>query len=272
MAPRISRALAAMLLCSTVPVCTSVSARCQQAAPSGGAVIVQPGAPGQASTTLNSVTAVAAPRPPSAADIRFMQDMIMHHGQAVEMTELLKTRGKNPEVMELGQKIDVSQTDEMRYMKQWLTDRGVAIETMGDMPGMDMGGGAKASGPSKTAAGDHDDMAGMDMSGMDHDAPKSGKPAGKAAGTDPEDVAMMPGMLTPRQMQALRNARGEQFDYLFLTGMMQHHGGALLMVKQLFSNPGAGQDPTLFDFANDVDNTQLAEIDIMKGILRKVKP
>ena len=98
------------------------------------------------------------------------------------------------------------------------------------------------------------------MAGMGHDA----------AAKDPMDVAMMPGMLTPRQMQALRKADGKQFDNLFLTGMMQHHNGALLMVKQLFQQPGAGQDPQLFDFANDVDNTQLAEIDIMKGILRKV--
>ena len=79
-------------------------------------------------------------------------------------------------------------------------------------------------------------------------------------------------MLTPRQMAALRKANGNQFDIQFLTGMMQHHNGGLLMVKQLFQQPGAGQDPQLFDFANDVDNTQLAEIDIMKGILRKVQP
>jgi uncharacterized protein (DUF305 family) len=240
MAPKYSLAAALLLMCG--------SAVGQQSAP-----IVQPGAPGQASKTLTSVTAVAATRAPSEADVRFMQDMIMHHGQAVEMTELLKTRSQNPEVQELGHKIDVSQTDEIRFMKQWLNDRGVAVEQMASMPGMD-----------------HSGMAGMDhssMAGMDHS--KMAMPAG---GTDPQDVAMMPGMLTPRQMTALRNATGKEFDLLFLTGMMQHHGGALLMVKQLFQQPGAGQDPVLFDFANDVDNTQLAEIDIMKGILRKVNP
>ncbi len=235
------------------------AALCQQSAP----VIVQPGAPGQPSKTLTEVTAAPPAKPPSEADIRFMQDMIMHHGQAIEMTELAKTRAKDPEVLDMARKIDVSQGDEIRWMKQWLTDRGIAVETMDSMPGM--AGHAHGSGHDAMAGMDHD-MAGMDhdMSGMDH-----GAAPGKA---DPMDVAMMPGMLTPRQMQTLRASTGPAFDHLFLTGMMQHHSGALLMVKQLFANPGAGQDPQLFDFASDVDNTQLAEINIMNGILRKEHP
>ncbi len=60
---------------------------------------------------------------------------------------------------------------------------------------------------------------------------------------------LMPGMLTPKQMEALRKARGEEFDHLFLTGMIQHHGGALIMVKDLFDTAGAGQDAELFNFA-----------------------
>jgi len=77
----------------------------------------------------------------------------------------------------------------------------------------------------------------------------------------------MPGMLTPRQMSALREAKGADFDRLFLTGMIQHHNGALVMVKQLFDTPGAGQDADIFDLATDVDNTQRAEIRIMQGML-----
>ena len=164
--------------------------------------IVQPGAPGQSNKALTPETAVAVKRPPSKADVEFMQGMIMHHNQAVQMTELLKTRSRDPEVRELGKKIDVSQTDEMRWMKQWLTDRGLPIEMpMADMPG-------------------------MDMSNMDSMMPP------------------MPGMLTPAQMEALRKASGPVFDHLFLTGMIQHHTGALTMVKQLFANPGAGQHAT----------------------------
>ena len=79
----------------------------------------------------------------------------------------------------------------------------------------------------------------------------------------------MPGMLTAAQMDALRKASGSKFDHLFLTGMIQHHTGALIMVRELFANPGAGQDPFLFDFANDVDNTQTAEIDIMQHLLKE---
>ena len=79
----------------------------------------------------------------------------------------------------------------------------------------------------------------------------------------------MPGMLTPAQMDALRAARGPAFDRLFLRGMMQHHGGALVMVKDLFATAGAGEDADLFNFATDVDNTQRAEIRIMQNLLNK---
>ena len=84
---------------------------------------------------------------------------------------------------------------------------------------------------------------------------------------DGSPMPAMPGMLTPAQMAALRAARGAAFDHLFLTGMIQHHGGALIMVKDLFASPGAGEDADLFNFATDVDNTQRAEIRIMQNLL-----
>jgi len=82
-------------------------------------------------------------------------------------------------------------------------------------------------------------------------------------------MALMPGMLTPEQMEALRKARGQEFEHLFLTGMIQHHGGALTMVKDLFDTAGAGQDAELFNFATDVDSGQRAEIRIMQSMLKK---
>src|SRR5579864_7044519 len=82
-------------------------------------------------------------------------------------------------------------------------------------------------------------------------------------------MALMPGMLTPKQMDALRKARGAEFDHLFLVGMIQHHNGALIMVKDLFDAPGAGQDAELFNFATDVDSGQRAEIRIMQSMLDK---
>jgi uncharacterized protein (DUF305 family) len=87
--------------------------------------------------------------------------------------------------------------------------------------------------------------------------------------TSHEPMALMPGMLTPEQMEALRKAMGAEFDRLFLTGMIQHHNGALIMVKDLFDTAGAGQDAELFNFATDVDTGQRAEIRIMQGMLGK---
>jgi uncharacterized protein (DUF305 family) len=190
-------------------------------------VIVQPGAPGKSSRILSPGEAVAPVRAPSPADISFMQGMIMHHSQAVEMTALMGTRSRNKDLLELGKRISISQTDEVRYMRQWLEDRGQPDHSRMD----------------------HSKMPNMDMSSM----------------------AMMPGMLTPQQMEALSRATGREFDRLFLTGMIQHHTGALTMVQDLFETPGAGQDAVLFDFATDVDNTQRAEINIMQGMLRKEK-
>ena len=80
---------------------------------------------------------------------------------------------------------------------------------------------------------------------------------------------LMPGMLTAKQMAELRKAKGKEFDRLFLTGMIQHHNGALTMVKDLFANAGAGQDAELFNFATDVDSGQRAEIRIMQTMLGK---
>src|ERR1700722_7465211 len=93
----------------------------------GGVTIVQPGAPGQNNKTLTPETANAPLRKPSKADVDFMQGMIMHHSQAVEMTELLRTRSKDKEVQALGKRISISQTDEMRFMREWLTERGLPI-------------------------------------------------------------------------------------------------------------------------------------------------
>ena len=137
----------------------------------------------------------------------------------------------------MGKRISISQTDEMQYMKQWLEDRGQPVsDGHGHMDHM--------------AA-----MKGHDMSAMGH--------------MDMDSMPLMPGMLTPQQMKALAKATGPAFDHLFLTGMIQHHTGALVMVEDLFDTPGAGQDTVLFDFATDVDNTQRAEINIMQGMLKE---
>ena len=151
-----------------------------------------------------------------------MQNMIMHHAQAVEMTALIDTHTENKELRSLGARISRSQADEIKFMKRWLTARNEsASPPMHHMPGMDMS----------------------------------------------SHQMLMPGMLTEKQMAALRKAKGQVFDKLFLRGMIQHHNGALIMVKDLFDNAGAGQDAELFNFATDVDSGQRAEIRIMQTML-----
>ena len=83
----------------------------------------------------------------------------------------------------------------------------------------------------------------------------------------PNHEMLMPGMLTAKQMDALNKAKGKQFDALFLKGMIQHHNGALIMVRELFDTAGAGQDAELFNFASDVDSGQRAEIRVMQTML-----
>jgi uncharacterized protein (DUF305 family) len=196
----------------------------QQSNSATAPVVVQPGAPGKPTKTLPPSTKGVLPAR-SPADVEFMQGMIMHHQQAVEMTALIASHTENKDLRLLGAKISSSQSDEIRFMQRWLGARGEPI--------------------SMTMAG---------MSDMD----ASGKP-----------MALMPGMLTPQQMEALRNAKGAEFDHLFLTGMIQHHNGALIMVKDLFNTAGAGQDADIFNFATDADNTQTAEIKIMQAMLEK---
>jgi len=94
-----------------------------------------------------------------------------------------------------------------------------------------------------------------------------GMPHTHSHGTNTPGHTSMPGMLTTKQMDALGQAKGAEFDSLFLNGMIQHHNGALVMVKDLFDTAGAGQDAELFSFASDVDSGQRAEIKIMETLL-----
>jgi uncharacterized protein (DUF305 family) len=82
----------------------------------------------------------------------------------------------------------------------------------------------------------------------------------------------MPGMLTEAQMRRLAEARGPEFDRLFLDSMIGHHRGAVAMVKELFGTPGAAQDQTVFKFANDVNVDQTTEIARMERMLAALQP
>jgi uncharacterized protein (DUF305 family) len=93
-------------------------------APGGQPTLVQPGRPGEESKTVAPETSVRnAALPHTAADTRFMQGMIGHHAQALEMAALVYTNSQSEEMKLLAKRIEVSQIDEINMMKEWLTAR-----------------------------------------------------------------------------------------------------------------------------------------------------
>lgn len=178
----------------------------------------------------------------TAADVRFMQQMIHHHAQAVRMAALVPSRTGRDDIRILAERIDASQQTEIEAMRHWLEERHELVP-----------------GPAMSRAAHDSIMGGMhDMPAMHHMA---------AADSGDMPGMLMPGMLTRARMEALADASGTAFDRLFLEGMIRHHEGALTMVANLLATPGGGQEPQLFGFASDVDSGQRAEIRRMQAIL-----
>jgi uncharacterized protein (DUF305 family) len=175
--------------------------------------------------------------PYTQADIDFMRGMIHHHAQAIVISRWAPSRGASPALQRLTARIINAQTDEIALMQTWLGDRNQVAPTLDSAGNVSMGMAGHA-------------MAGHDMSSM-----------GGAAAT------VMPGMLTDAQMKELDAARGTEFDRLFLGFMIQHHRGAVSMVRTLFSSRGAGQDETVFKFASDVEVDQSTEIRRMLSMM-----
>ena len=163
--------------------------------------------------------------PYTKADIDFMSGMIHHHAQAITISRWTASHGADAAVHRLAERIINAQGDEITLMQMWLRDRNQSP------PLVDSTG--KVTMPAMPGHEGHD-MGGHSVN--------------------------MPGMLTDAQLKELDAARGKEFDRLFLTYMIAHHKGAITMVKTLFSSPGAGQDETVFKFANDVEVDQSTEI------------
>jgi uncharacterized protein (DUF305 family) len=200
----------------------TAAASCRSAGVQRGPRLIQPGAPGepsQAITTERAVDLAGVQHTP--ADVAFMQGMIGHHAQALEMTALLSARSASEDMRKLGLRIEVSQADEIRMMQEWLRRRGAEV-------------------PAEHAHHAH-------------------------------GARLMPGMLTADEMARLAAAKGAEFDRLFLEFMIKHHGGALVMVEELFKTPGAGQDGEIFAFASDVDADQRMEIARMSAMLKELQ-
>lgn len=146
------------------------------------------------------------------ADAAFLEGMIPHHQQALQMAVLAQTRAESPEVRALAERIAAAQAPEILVMSDWLVDQGLEVP----------------------------DHAHGDMAGDRH------------------------GMLSDDQMAALADADGAAFDELFLTGMVQHHEGAVAMALTVLS---AGEDQRVNELAGDVNATQTAEIARMESLL-----
>jgi uncharacterized protein (DUF305 family) len=194
--------------------------------------IVQPGAPGQPTRVISAQQAADLSQlRHTAADVRFMQGMISHHAQALEMTALLPSRTSRENMRSLALRINVSQADEITMMRDWLLERGESVT------------GGQAG---------------------------SERPPGQET-TPHAHQTLMPGMLTPDEMARLTRASGTEFDRLFLEFMIKHHEGALTMVEMLFSNAGAGQEVDIFAFASHVDADQRIEIVRMAAMLEEIQ-
>ena len=181
--------------------------------------------------------------PYTKADIDFMTGMIHHHAQAITISRWAPTHGASPAVQRLTARIINAQTDEITIMQTWLKDRRQPVPQVDSAGNVTMPAGAAMAGHDMHA------HAGHDMGAM---------PTGQMA---------MPGMLTAAQLAELHAVRGSEFDRLFLTFMIQHHRGAVAMVKVLFAADGAGQDETIFKFANDVEVDQGTEIKRMMSMM-----
>ena len=201
-------AVAAGMMCASPAIAQQVS-------------IVQPGAPGAAVKLITPAEAARIANSRfSPADVAFMQMMIVHHNQAVVMAALAPSRTNHPQLLTVAGRITASQKDEMKFMRDWLTERRAPIAM---------------------TAMDHAAMA-MPGHAMNHSGPA------------------MKGIATPAQMAALSAAKGTAFNRQFLDLMIAHHRGAVEMVEALTKLPGTAADPILYQFVNDVSNEQTAEI------------
>lgn len=186
-----------------------------------------------AASTTSSVASSATAH--NGSDVMFAQGMIPHHQQAIEMSDmLLGKQDIDPEVVSLAEQIKSAQGPEIEQMQGWLQEWGVGSTPPGDgtMPGYHMP--------------DHQMPHGGGM------GPMPGMPAGGH------------GMMSQADMTALQNAQGPEASRLFLTQMITHHEGAIMMAQREIES---GQFPAAVDMARSIISSQQSEIDQMRAML-----
>lgn len=165
------------------------------------------------------------------ADVDFMTGMIGHHAQALIMSRLAPENNARPQIQTLASRIINSQQDEIRSMQNWLRLRNQPVPEV------------HISGLNLMIHG---------LNGHHH------------------DHTNMPGMLSDEQLRNLSEAKGSDFDRLFLEYMIEHHNGAVIMVDTLFSADGAAQDEDAFRLAADINADQVTEIQRMQLMLEEL--
>ena len=169
----------------------------------------------------------------TAAEVNFMTGMIGHHAQALIMSELAPANGASSAIKILSSRIINAQMDEIATMQRWLRNRGEPVPEV-HIDGLDLM---------------------IHIPGQEHTMGQG------------HAHAMMPGMLTRAQLEELAGVGGPDFDRLYLTYMIQHHEGAIVMVDEMFSTDGAGNDEQAFRLATDINVDQKTEIARMKRML-----
>ena len=243
-------------------------------------------------------------------DVDFMAGMIGHHAQALIMSSMASVNNASPSVVTLTKRIINAQKDEIGIMQRWLHDRNqmvpqVTIDGLqliiepGSEPSlvfdsaqvahavkhfnkhgsyMDNSHYQMMHGSEMSHEGmDHSTMEHgdneMSHEGMDHSTMEHGNNEMSHEGMDHSgmhDHSSMPGMLTQKQLEELALAKGTEFDRLFLTYMIQHHTGAIIMVKDLVETDGAAQEVQIGKLAGEINVDQKTEIERMRLMLMEV--
>ena len=243
-------------------------------------------------------------------DVDFIAGMIGHHAQALIMSSMASVNNASPSVVTLTKRIINAQKDEISIMQRWLHDRKqmvpqVTIDGLqliiepGSEPSlvfdsaqvahavkhfnkhgsyMDnnhyqmMHGSEMSHEGMEHGTMEHGDNE-MSHEGMEHGTMEHGDNEMSHEGMDHSgmhDHSSMPGMLTQKQLEELALAKGTEFDRLFLTYMIQHHTGAIIMVKDLVKTDGAAQELQIGELAGEINVDQKTEIERMRLMLMEV--
>lgn len=187
------------------------------------------------------------------ADVDFMEDMIVHHAQALVMSRLAPDNDASRSVQILASRIINAQDDEIKLMQNWLRDRNQPVPLV-QIEGIDL----------TVHLEDDNETDGHDHHGHGHHGHED---HGHNMMHDHHD---MPGMLTQEQLEELAAAHGTEFDRKFLKFMIEHHEGAVIMVQELFGTDGAALDREIFDLASGIHAEQVTEIERMRLMLENM--